>query len=94
MADNEQIKSSGLRSEIESCAFLNFLEASAIAIGWKNSRRDAVEIDHVYEAMVSHHQNIPSFIEGKVVRLEMSMRSLVMPKLKNVLDLTKIRIIG
>lgn len=94
MAEEEKIKESGLRSEIESCAFLNVLEAVASSIGWQNSRRDAVEIDHVFEVSVSNHKRMPAFIQGKTVPLEVSMRSMVFPELKNALDMSKVRILG
>lgn len=90
MADKEDIRESGLKTEIESCAFINFLEAVSSGIGWGNSRRDAVAINQAFELTTAKHKGLSYLIRDKILILENDFRSRMKPFLKEVLEISKI----
>lgn len=90
MSEINEKEGSGLHTEIESCAFVNFLDAVSASIGWKGSRRDAVKIDQAFELTTAKHKSMPEIISKKSVVLDNSFRGSWNPILKDVAVMSKV----
>jgi len=92
MPSDDNVKDSGLHTEVESCAFLNLLEATSSRIGWNNSLRDAAKIDQAFEATTAKHKEVPNTIRGKVRILELSFKALFGQLIHDANELSKCRL--